>query len=821
MKKFNVYVTSFFMAVTSVGAFAQQITGASSHSPVDGGARILEAQGNTAANPAIGFHSTASSVGTANNDGGGGNGIFRPAPNVMAFSTGSTERMRISSGGAVGIGVLAPTAKLHTFGTVRLESLASSTTNTMLISTDANGNLSYQPASSFFPSSISWLLGGNSGTNPLTDFLGTNDANPLNFRTSGTQRAIFTTGGEMGIGTTTPMAQLDVDGAANLTNTAIIGKGIRTGVFGEASEMAVGQTAGGIGFGTNESIGVFGKGLYTSHIGNSISYGVVGSSTAINPQNNVGVFGEAQNATGYNWGVRGSANSSTGLYNTGVSGEVKLNSTAQWNRAIAGYAPVAPNHYAGYFDGKVAIVDGTQQNNYILTSDATGLASWTDPATITSGSDWHLAGNIASPTDFIGTTNSEALKIHTQGSEKVRILTTGEMGIGTTTPMAQLDVKSVPSGVQTAIKGLGINTGVYGEATDMNAPLTAEGTLAGWTEAIGVFGKGNYVSNVANGNIFGVVGSATAATNPLNNVGVYGEAKNASGYNTGVYGAVTYGGVAPVKGIYNSGVAGKVDLNTTAQWNRAINGYAPVAPNHYAGYFDGKVSVMSGNVGINSLANRHKLNVHDGALMLSGNVAGFGGPQLLFSDDTTTHPNGKWAIEYIKPIAGSGSGTRPSMGGLNFWKPFNAGYSGVMNYSLFLKDDGKVGMGVTDDFGDGNFNANALPNGYRLYVNGGILTTKVRVAIYGSTAWADYVFSNDYKLKSLAEVETFIKANKHLPNIPSASELAKDGLDLAEMQAKQMEKIEELTLYMIEMKKEIDSLKKQNEILKIQTSKKY
>jgi hypothetical protein len=242
------------------------------------------------------------------------------------------------------------------------------------------------------------------------------------------------------------------------------------------------------------------------------------------------------------------------------------------------------------------------------------------------------------------------------------------------------------------------------------------------------------------------------------------------------------------KGIFNSGVAGRVELNNTAIWNRAINGYAPVAPKHFAGYFDGNMSVMSGNAGFNTETPRHKLQVHDGALMLSGNVAGFGGPQLLFSDDTTTHPNGKWAIEYIKPIAGTGPGTRPSMGGLNFWKPWNAANPPGLayNYTLFLKDDGKVGMGVTDEFGDANFCATALPNGYRLYVNGGILTTKVKVANYCSSAWADYVFAKDYKLKPLSEVETFIKANKHLPNIPSGDQIEKEGLDLAEMQAKQM-----------------------------------
>lgn len=117
------------------------------------------------------------------------------------------------------------------------------------------------------------------------------------------------------------------------------------------------------------------------------------------------------------------------------------------------------------------------------------------------------------------------------------------------------------------------------------------------------------------------------------------------------------------------------------------------------------------------------------------------------------------------------------------------------------------------------FNATSFPTttgNYRLYIEGGILTEKVKVALRSTTNWADYVFAKDYKLTPLQEVETFVKANKHLQGIESANDLLKNGLDLAEMQAKQMAKIEELTLYAIEQNKQLEKQSKELEELKAQ-----
>jgi hypothetical protein len=79
--------------------------------------------------------------------------------------------------------------------------------------------------------------------------------------------------------------------------------------------------------------------------------------------------------------------------------------------------------------------------------------------------------------------------------------------------------------------------------------------------------------------------------------------------------------------------------------------------------------------------------------------------------------------------------------------------------------------------------------------------------------WADFVFDADYELKSLAEVEAYIAANKHLPDVPSEEEVLANGLDLGEMQAIQQQKIEELTLYIIDQEKRIAAQQKKLEEL--------
>ncbi len=126
-------------------------------------------------------------------------------------------------------------------------------------------------------------------------------------------------------------------------------------------------------------------------------------------------------------------------------------------------------------------------------------------------------------------------------------------------------------------------------------------------------------------------------------------------------------------------------------------------------------------------------------------------------------------------------------------------------YSAEYSIDGKgnVGIGTID------------PKGYKLAVNGNIRAKEIKVE---AANWPDYVFAKDYALPSLKETEKHIQEKGHLPGIPSAQEVKSSGVDLGEMNAKLLKKIEELTLYLIEMKKENESFKKDISELKITTT---
>jgi len=162
------------------------------------------------------------------------------------------------------------------------------------------------------------------------------------------------------------------------------------------------------------------------------------------------------------------------------------------------------------------------------------------------------------------------------------------------------------------------------------------------------------------------------------------------------------------------------------------------------------------------------------------------------------------------------------------WSLYSTGVGngwGAGNFLLYDNTSGNVRFFIQGSTGKvligdpGTINLNTT-NTYKLYVDDGILTEKVRVAIASTAYWADYVFADDYKLPSLGEVEQFVKQNKHLPEVPSAEDVVCSGIDMAQMDATLLKKIEELTLYMIDQNKKIEAQQQEIEQLKKQVSEK-
>jgi len=126
---------------------------------------------------------------------------------------------------------------------------------------------------------------------------------------------------------------------------------------------------------------------------------------------------------------------------------------------------------------------------------------------------------------------------------------------------------------------------------------------------------------------------------------------------------------------------------------------------------------------------------------------------------------------------------------------YTAGTVGVSN----LNASGSVGIGTTNT------------QGYMLAVAGNVVAEAVKVELQGN--WPDFVFEKEYDLIGLLETESFIKKYGHLPNVPSAEEVKQNGISLGEMDAKLLQKIEELTLHTIQQQKEIEDLKAANQKL--------
>jgi hypothetical protein len=219
------------------------------------------------------------------------------------------------------------------------------------------------------------------------------------------------------------------------------------------------------------------------------------------------------------------------------------------------------------------------------------------------------------------------------------------------------------------------------------------------------------------------------------------------------------------------------------------------------------------NVGINTDSPNVAFAVNDP-------YAVFGGTQRLLSGDGDTSFEVQSSTNVFFSVFGGVNGSNyssfyftcaPEFGYTGFTStrhgsgavlPITFGITGSGNdiTKMRIATNGNVGIGIGDD----------EPQS-KLVVNGTITTQEVVVTASG---WPDFVFEKDYRLPSLEEIEAAIERDGHLPGIPSAAVVENGGLSVGDMQSKLLQKIEEITLHMIALKKDNDALKKDNNALK-------
>jgi hypothetical protein len=265
-----------------------------------------------------------------------------------------------------------------------------------------------------------------------------------------------------------------------------------------------------------------------------------------------------------------------------------------------------------------------------------------------------------------------------------------------------------------------------------------------------------------------------------------------------------------------------LNFNANAQWN--LTGNAGTAPGTVAApgaNFLGTTDLQDFAIRTNGIERIRTSSA--GVTTIGLGYEGTPGPRFIAQNKYFSQPgSGYWLGINSSFLSNSPVSTSSSIVPayrVNILEGFPSKGSGYINASLYnpTTSTWKYVYSVSWDGSTiiGDHTVLSYPGNYKLVVQGGILTEKVKIALATDAtnwSWPDYVFKKDYKLLPLNELESFINKNNHLPGVPSEAEVKKEGLDVAEMDAKLLKKIEELTLYMIELKKENESFRKALEV---------
>ncbi|MGA1825339.1 MAG: hypothetical protein ACMUIP_11830, partial [bacterium] len=435
------------------------------------------------------------------------------------------------------------------------------------------------------------------------------------------------------------------------------------------------------------------------------------------------------------------------------------------NSGNVGIGTISPEDHDNF--SKALDISGTVGAAiYLRTSDANTRLTVGSTAT-----QYYIYGKAANPMVF-----------YTNGTEGMRIVN-GNLGIGATNPTEKLQVASSSAGEVVSFRNSNGNYGLRFMVNDFSDSLGYG--LAGLSairvasnEHFAVVTGGTPTPKLVvrdNGNV-GI--GTTAPDSKLHVDNNDGSARiNISHTNTisnftqGVdLGMLAFGGKENTDTNYT---AATIRAEADATWGDNQPSRL-VFSTYDNGLGDHMVINQIGNVGIGTTNPTEKLQVSSSS---AGEVVSFRssdgnyGLRFMVNDSSDSLGYGLAGLIAIRVASN---------------EHFAVVTGGIPTPKLIVKDNGNVGIGETN------------PQS-KLAVNGTITAKEVVVTQEG---WADFVFEENYPLASLEEVESYIKGNKHLPDMPSSKEIKQEGLAMADMMARQMQKIEELTLYLIEIKKE-------------------
>jgi len=705
-----------------------------------------------------------------------------------------------------------------------------------------------------------WGLTGNLQTSTTNNFIGTIDDAGLNLNTHDTTRIYISDFGRVGVGTTSPSEQLQITGNFRLPSTTATTGIIKSGSNTLLHTYGTGNFFAGISSGNLTLTGTYNVGLGTQSLSgitsgtDDIGMGYQSLFSTTKGSHNIGIGSQSL------YTATGSFPGQTGNYNIGIGYQTLYASDGSSNIGIGPQALYSATSAIGNISIGANAGYSLSTGNY---NTFIGISAGYSGSQKVDATNSMALGNYAY-------TTADSQFVYGSSSVKYHIFQAGKVGVRTTTPTTTLDVNGTLN-VRNMPIGTSIDSLMMYENGQVKTIAASNLGIVGPTGAQGIQGVTGPTG--AQG-----IAGATGATGTFNGTAV--DSLNVT-YKLHVNGTVGIGTSTPQQKLHimadgatfakiqssSASTAGIITTNSTQEWALGTNSasYFGIADNT-----NSKMMMMiqpnTGYMGIGTTTPTEKLTVAGNA-SLSGNIT-IGGTKTIsyipatdsteeflnfgldnninanihpiknqcgfphvpsssyFSSSINLVGRANWTTSgnlnvlsmgydgangFIDLAGENSTGGAPSLL-IDYYcgKDVIVGgqYSGqgklIATHSTYLAtNDGSVGIGTTNT------------GSFKLAVEGKVGAREFVATL--TNPFPDYVFAKEYKLMSLLELESYVNTNKHLPDIPTAAEVNKNGINLAEMNTTLVKKVEELTLYVIdqnkkieEMQKEIINLKKNN-----------